>query len=347
LALKGEHLIGVTEGEPFRLPARLRKGVPQPVMTAVIQETLARYREEHPFSENDFLFASRKGGRPIRSTSASMMVNGWFKAAGFKGLSGALTLRKTYETFFRGPDRPSVKVEVPESDMVLLPVQAPTIQERVYHQLLNAIISGQIPPGARLIIDKVAGRMNVSPIPVREALGRLAANGVVSRVQQRGIVVNKLSPDEMEEILQIRLMLEAKATELACCRVNRVFIKKLEDIHRKYIAAKLGNAHEEFLRLNREFHFAIYNHSTKKILIEIIRNIWDRASPYLYIMYGEVADEEYSLEKATLSHWRVIEAMKAGDPRKSAKYIKEDLMIGFESVRRAFSRRAVNPAGGS
>ena len=78
------------------------------------------------------------------------------------------------------------------SERILKPFEVPTLAGMIYNQLLQAIVSAQIRPGERLVTDRIAKQMNVSPIPVREALSRLKEAGFISYQKNKGAVVNEL-----------------------------------------------------------------------------------------------------------------------------------------------------------
>src|SRR5438552_8520439 len=102
------------------------------------------------------------------------------------------------------------------------------MSERAYRELRNRIISGDLPPGTRLVEAQVASETGVSRTPVREALKRIAAEGLVSRDGLGGLIVYAASPDEVEQLYLVREVLDGLAARLAAHRVSPDEFAKLE-----------------------------------------------------------------------------------------------------------------------
>jgi DNA-binding GntR family transcriptional regulator len=296
-----------------------------------VREAFERCCAEKEMTEDDFLFQSRKGGGPLRPSSASLLINRWYKEAGLLGLSGATSLRKTHSLLSRTQDD-----EVNGS--VLRPINSTTLQEQVQDQLLQAIISGRLRPGQRIVIEKMAKNMHVSPMPIRDALARLEAIGIVSTTAKRAWIVNTLTPQEHKDLVEIRILLEAKAAEAACQANDEDFLGRLEEIHAQYIRSGLDQNQRETIRLNREFHFTIYRQAGKPILLNVIENLWNRASPYLYIMFQRLTFPDYPIQTFVSTHRKIIDSLRLGDANSVADRLVLDLKSGFDWVRNAFER---------
>ena len=89
------------------------------------------------------------------------------------------------------------------------------MQDAVYDELLQAIISGQIEPGEKITIEQIAKHVNTSEMPVRGALAKLEARGIVTISNKRKIIVSELSVKSIEQIYEIRLLLECYAVKKA------------------------------------------------------------------------------------------------------------------------------------
>ena len=98
----------------------------------------------------------------------------------------------------------------------LSPIQGKSLHERVYKELMGAILSGRIAPGESLTLEGISAELKVSLTPVREALRRLEAAGFICLGPNRRITVKELSPKNLREIYEIRLLLECFAAEKAC-----------------------------------------------------------------------------------------------------------------------------------
>jgi DNA-binding GntR family transcriptional regulator len=300
--------------------------------------------EELDPSQDEFLFKSRKGKQPLTLSTVSHLVGSWFEAAGLKGLGGARALRRTWQSHFE-EHAPFSTGSAPQLDSVkaLEPIEpVNTLQETVYQKLFEAIVTGRITPGERLMVDKVAAQMNVSRMPVREALHRLHEAGLVSLARRRGTVVNKLSVEDLREITRIRLILECEAAEEGARLCSDESLRNLEAIHRRWVKVderrrtRKFEAVAEYLRLNRQFHHAIYTEARMPILMQIITGLWDRVYPYLHILLlnveGGVGDKTVSI------HQGMIDGMKRRDPKEVSRWVREDLSLAAERLIRYLER---------
>jgi len=95
------------------------------------------------------------------------------------------------------------------------------------------IIIGTIKPGTKLLEGKIAEQMGVSRTPIREAIKGLAAEGFVKINPNQGVVVNNASIEDIQEVLQIRRILEGLATSIAAEKISQEETKKLEKIKKK------------------------------------------------------------------------------------------------------------------
>jgi len=162
------------------------------------------------------------------------------------------------------------------------PVRSTSLHQEIYEELVNAIVSGNLHPGEKLTLESVAAQFEVSTMPVRESFRKLEAAKLVRKEKNRGITVNKLSIDNIDEIIEIRLLLEPYAAKSA---LKFMTDKIIEELNALSNSINKAISPEEYLQKNREFHFLIYKTSKNEILAEIIEGLWERYSPYLYILH--------------------------------------------------------------
>lgn len=202
----------------------------------------------------------------------------------------------------------------------------------VADKLREAILRGHLKPGEKLDQNEIAGLLNVSRSPVREALRTLAAEGLVEVVPHRGAVVAELSPAELEEIYFIRGILEGMAARLAAPKVDSERIAALQTILEEL--EQTTNL-DRWLELNRRFHHTIYKVANRPRLLSIIKNLRDTSTPYIrqYIASSEHMDE------AKISHRHIFEACANRDgvlaqqeTEKHLKAVSEGVLVYFEST---------------
>ncbi len=262
----------------------------------------------------------------------------WFEAANLDGLAGATTLRKTWQRFHHlGSKTAGELANYNDSADVFKPVEALTLQETVYRELLQAIFSGRIPPGERLVSEKIAKQMNVSQTPVRGALHRLQAAGLITPRERRSSVVNELSPENLQEIYQIRLTLEPMAASKAASICRPEIIQQLELRYQEFIRATKARDVEGFLKFNKEFHHTIYRTADMPILQQIIDDLWMKMGPYLHILMRELLDQ-LEVDWTVKSHQGMLEGMSRRDPEEVCKWLRADLSGAEERIVVMFTR---------
>lgn len=143
----------------------------------------------------------------------------------------------------------------------------------VYENLLLGIENGKYAPGERLIISQLAKEYEVSEIPVREAIRRLESEGYIRISANQGAVVFHFTPEQIEEIVSIRAVLEAYATRLACDVLTEKDYKNLRRINQELREASELN---RISQLNYEFHMYMYERLPQKELCKMIAELWEK-----------------------------------------------------------------------
>lgn len=215
--------------------------------------------------------------------------------------------------------------------MELKAIEAPTLQEAVYEELVSAILSGKIAPGERITLENIAQQLNVSIMPVREALRRLEAGGFVSIEKNKRIVVRELSPETLKEILEIRLILESVAIEKAIKIRSDESISRLEELIKPF---HIAENEEEFLEVNKEFHFTIYRQANMPVLMEVITGLWEKVSPYLHILIR--TEKDWNRDNIIKIHAGMLEGMRRRNSEEVCKWLRLDLTEAAELVLRTF-----------
>ncbi|MBS1861800.1 MAG: GntR family transcriptional regulator [Actinobacteria bacterium] len=139
-----------------------------------------------------------------------------------------------------------------------------SIGDELYEQLRAAIISGQIPPNARIVETDISEQYQVSRTPVRQALQRLKQAGLL-RESARALVVSEFSTEELKDFCAVRDNLESLAAQLAASSRTEVDLMLLEEIQGLF-EKSIGGEIAEVVRLNHEFHNAVWEASRNRFL---------------------------------------------------------------------------------
>ena len=203
--------------------------------------------------------------------------------------------------------------------MVLEAIQTTTIQDSVYQQLVKAIMVGKIVPGERITMEGLANELNVSIMPVREAIRRLEANKFIT-IQKRRITVNQLSVENVNHILEVRLLLEGYAAEKAALQRQD---ETLDEMEKQLDIMENTKDPEDYLNANKQFHNTIYKEAGVPIMLEIIDSLWARYSPYFHILLQDggnwIAPDFFK------THRGIMEGMRRKDPIEVRKWLEKDL----------------------
>lgn len=153
----------------------------------------------------------------------------------------------------------------------------PSRESFVYATLREQILSGKLKPGDTINQSDVAGNLGVSSIPVRAAIGRLLTEGLLTQKPHHSPQVSELSTDALAELLAIRMHLEVMATELAVPRIGSDGMATLIPLVDEMGAALSAGELYRFGSLNRQFHLAICRFCPYPLLVQMIKDLWDKA----------------------------------------------------------------------
>jgi len=146
----------------------------------------------------------------------------------------------------------------------------------VYRFLKTAILRQRLPLGSKLDEVKVAEQLGVSRTPVREALQRLTAEGLIEVIPHRGAWVIQLTRRDVEELYEMREALEGQAARLAAARATRTTVVKLERIISEYRRAVLEKRRTRIMLLDSQFHETVARASKNRRLMAAIRALRDQ-----------------------------------------------------------------------
>ena len=201
-----------------------------------------------------------------------------------------------------------------------------TLAEKAFETLHSAIITGQLRPGARLPIEELAELLEMSPMPIREAVRRLDAAGLVENIPHRGARVTELSTTDLAEVYEARLALEVPAIRHAAEHFTPAHETQarhcLETLHRMSDdnSAATSTAHEEF-------HFALYAAADSAWLLRLIRPVWETSERYCL----EVP-ECRQLAARTGEHEEILEACVANQPDRAAVALTKHLAATANNI---------------
>jgi DNA-binding GntR family transcriptional regulator len=214
------------------------------------------------------------------------------------------------------------------------PTTYKTMAEIAAQSLKEAIFSARYAPGMRLVPAKLEQELGLGRIAIREALKELTATGLVVSSPNKGAVV--APPPEMEEIEQIfeiRYLLEGKAARLATPRVSEETIGTLVDLSRRMALPDAERV--RYSSLNRQFHIALYEASGWKYLCLVISQLIEKV--HAYRGFFPFREEDY--RRFNQDHEKILTAIHARDADLVAELTVRNVRRGFDTLKAVYKEK--------
>lgn len=195
----------------------------------------------------------------------------------------------------------------------------PTASEVIAKHLRDAIVAGDIAEGEPIRQDDVASLFNVSKIPVREALKRLEAEGLVMFQRNKGAVVTRISEPELAQMFEVRILLEDKVLRLAIPNMTEATFALADSICKEFVGEdNVGR----WAELNWKLHACLYEPAQRPFLLNLIRSIHDKLERYLRMQMSLSEGKD----RADHEHREIIAACRAGDADRAAALLDEHII---------------------
>ncbi|MBT7611683.1 MAG: GntR family transcriptional regulator [Rhodospirillaceae bacterium] len=209
--------------------------------------------------------------------------------------------------------------------------QTDTRLETVVDSIKQDIIFGRLRPRERLVEDQLTERFGASRHQVRMAFATLEQMGLVMRRPNKGAMVRDFSVEEVEEIYEMRAMLQGQAAQRVPMPAPKDLLERLEQIHEQYCAAADEGALQRVCKLNNEFHREIFEASNNQCLADMIERIWVQT---LGIRCYAIGDSEL-LARARREHGEMIELLRAGNREAFVELCVDHIWPALEAYKRA------------
>lgn len=195
-----------------------------------------------------------------------------------------------------------------------------SVVDQVADQLREGIVSGRLQPGSKLPETRLALQLGVSRIPIREALSRLEAEGLIKRVPYRGTVVVKLTIDQVVESFMLRSLLEGFAARLATPRLGKDDLAKLRTLIAQIAECVDPARYDELPGLHRELHSTIYSRCGSGKLISWIED--------LYYQFPKNLRRTFRFAEPVEEYARIVDALEAMDAELVGSLMSQHLLNG-------------------
>ena len=205
------------------------------------------------------------------------------------------------------------------------------LRDVVFNTLRDAILTGKLVPGERLMENQLAEKLGVSRTPVREALRMLELENLVELVPRKGAQVLDMSEKDIVNILEVRSALEGLATSVACKKMSKEDLQQLKNMEVDFEKAVAENDVEHFVDIDEDFHDLIFAATENDKLINIFRNL--RIQLYRYRM-AQAKNNETSMSTIVAHHRSIIRAIENHDTEEGASIAQGHIKYQTESILR-------------
>ena len=195
---------------------------------------------------------------------------------------------------------------------------------RVAQGLREQVLTGALAPGTRLSQARLAAEHGVSRIPIRDALQTLAAEGLVDATGSSA-VVRGLSIAELQELYELRELVEPAVTRLAVPNVGRA---ETAQMSRMADSMESGLDPADWLRANAHFHALVYTRAARPRMIALTEQLRLLTDRYLYLHVGVFGDTDH----LHAEHRRILEAVRRGDATAAAELTRAHLATSHELI---------------
>lgn len=197
--------------------------------------------------------------------------------------------------------------------------------ERVARAIVEEISRGTLLPGSRLDEIGLAKRFAVSRTPVREALKRLAAKGIVEEAHGRGAIVPEHGREELAQMYEAMHEIEALCARLAAQRINLLQRAELEAAHRRCAQAADAGDFAAFLDTNDAFHRAIYQATQNRFIEEMAISFRERTRPFRARKFRDKAD----LLNSVAEHAEIVRAVTGAEHQAAYDDMRSHLTASY------------------
>lgn len=200
--------------------------------------------------------------------------------------------------------------------------------EKAYIYLKRKILNNQLKPGTGIKIDQIAGELSVSKSPVREAIRKLEAEGLVEVVHNTGAKIKVIDINELEQIVLIRQRIETLAVGLSAENIDKPTIKKLRQMIDAMERCVQQDDKTKYSEINRDFHMEMYRASKAGILVNMIEDLWNR-SERTTMVFNMFPDR---FTKSNKEHMEMVDCLEKGDRENAERILYKQKEEGFVNV---------------
>lgn len=204
-----------------------------------------------------------------------------------------------------------------------------TLADQAYEYLKESIVQGRLRDGEQLPEERIAEELGISRTPLRDALGRLAAEGLVILERGKPAQVSSFTKERSLEYLELRSLLEVYNIEKIISKVDEAFINQLKENVKAQLKAIKANNYPEFMDLDREFHIILASKNENQELKNIIHRM-NTGTNRAFLLLSKTVPQ--SAEEAYKEHLEIIDALE----NKDVALARSKMIVHMNNVEKRF-----------
>lgn len=203
------------------------------------------------------------------------------------------------------------------------PIEASSVTERVTAELRRSIIAGDLAPGQTFSLREISAQLDVSFIPVREALRNLEAEGLVLTRPGRSAQVAPLDLTDLQAIYRLRRTIEPEIARNSCGLLTDADLDRLEAIAEGF--AEPDMSYDRIFDSHMVLHLALFEPVTTTWDLRVLTTLWRAAERYVRIGFGKLDNDPHEHTRRAHAHHELIDAFRTRDPEKAAEAMRAHL----------------------
>lgn len=215
------------------------------------------------------------------------------------------------------------------------------LRDVVFNTLRQAILTGELKPGERLMEIHLANRLGVSRTPIREAIRKLELEGLVTMIPRRGAEVAQITEKSMKDVLEVRRTLDALSAELACERISKEEEEALKQACLNFEAAVKTKDTKAIAKADVAIHDIIAAATGNQRLIQLINNLAEQMYRYRFEYIKDASQHERIIEEHRIIYESIVKKDKEAAAEMAKTHIdnQEKAVIARIRMEQANSRK--------
>ena len=180
------------------------------------------------------------------------------------------------------------------------------LRDLVFNTLRQAILTGELKPGERLMEIHLADKLGVSRTPIREAIRKLELEGLVTMIPRRGAEVAQITEKSMSDVLEVRRTLDALCAELACDRISEEGLAALKDACGQFEQGVAGRDAQRIAQADVALHDIILQATGNQRLIQMVNNLAEQMYRYRFEYIKDSSQHERLVEEHKIIYQSIL-----------------------------------------